>query len=188
MKEELLQELREALEKEKLKIDNHNKLVKRIMELEKDSKVKEYLELTNLGGFDLKLVEKSDKEIIISLYRHYLRKIEKNETNGIFVYLGTYQRSSETDIVHGGHDIRLSYDNPYAEFREYWDIEYAFGKTIPISRCGEFEKNHIVINPVTYLKEVAYYDIQEEFFTEAIKNNQESAKKMILEKYKRLGK
>lgn len=183
MKEELLIILRDELVKQKIKNEQYNKKVKRIRKLQKDAKVKEYMQLTDFSYDDLKLIKVTDSEIIDSFYRRHLYKIKENETNGLYVYLGTYQNSHEIDIVHGGNDIRVNYDSKKADYRIYQDIEQSFSEIIHISKCEQFEKDHTIINPKMYLGKNTFYDIQKEFFVRAVKVNQESAKKLVLKKY-----
>ena len=183
MKEELLNSLKEELEKQKKENQEHNKKVRRIKELLKEPSVIEYLKLINLIDGDLKQINLSDSDIITSFYHTYLYKIQKDETNNIYVYLGTYKNNDEIDIVHGSNDFKVNYNSSDANYRIYKNIEYPYVQSIPISMCDEFEKNHIVIKPKSYFKEREYYEIQKDFFTYAIKTNQESAKKMILKKY-----
>ena len=130
----------------------------------------------------------SDSDIITSFYHTYLYKIKKDETNNIYVYLGTYRNNDEIDIIHGSNDFKVDYNSPNASYRIYRNIEYPYGESIPISMCDEFEKKHIIIKPNTYLKEKAYYEIQKDFFIESVKTNQESAKQKILRKYNKLNK
>lgn len=183
MKEELLKQLKKELENEKLKNENHNKKVKRIKELLKEPSVKEYIKLTNIVDQNLKNIKLTDEEIISSFYSKYLHKIKKEETNGIYVYLGTYENNNEVDIVHGSNDFRVDYNSSNADYRIYKNIESPYGEIIPIRLCEEFEKNNIIIYPKTYFKEQEYYKIQKDFFVKAVKTNQETAKKMILKKY-----
>lgn len=183
MKQELLLFLKEELQSIKHENEEINKRIKRIKELQKDPNIIEYLKLINLVDNDLKQIKISDKEIILTYYHHYLNKIKKEDTNNIYVYLGTYKINEEIDIVHGSSDFRVNYDSPSADYRIYKNIEYPYGETVPINKCDEFEKNHVIIKPKTYFKEKEYYEIQKDFFVHAIKTNQESAKKMILKKY-----
>lgn len=183
MKEELLKLLKEELEVKKEENNKHNQRIRRIKELKKDLNVKEYIELVNIVGKDLKQIKYSENEIILSLYYRYLHKIKEEDTNGIYVYLGTYEYNHEVDIVHGSNDFRVNYNSPQANYRIYKNIEYPYGESIPIQKCEEFEKNHIIIKPKSYFKDKEYYEIQREFFIKAVKTNQETAKKMILKKY-----
>lgn len=183
MKEELLKQLKDELESKKLENQSHNKKVRRIKELLKEPSVKEYIQLMSSIEDDLKQINLSDSDIITSFYHRYLSKIKEEDTNGIYVYLGTYEYNHEVDIVHGSNDFRVNYNSPQANYRIYKNIEYPYGESIPIQKCEEFEKNHIIIRPKSYFKDKEYYEIQKEFFIKAVKTNQESAKKMILKKY-----
>ncbi len=183
MKHELLLFLKEELKSIKQENEEYNQRIKRIKELQKDPNVIEYLKLINLVNNDLKQIKTSDKEIILTYYHHYLHKIQKEDTNDIYVYLGTYKNNEEVDIIHGSSDFRVNYNSSEADYRIYKNIEYPYGERIAINMCDEFEKNHIVLKPKSYFKEREYYEIQKDFFAHAIKTNQESAKKMILKKY-----
>lgn len=185
MKEELLKLLKEELQNIKKENEDHNKIVKRIKELRKEPKVKEYIELMNLVDEDLKQRNLSDIDIIASFYHRHLNKIKEEDTNDIYVYLGTYEYNYEVDIVHGSNDFRVDYNSPKANYRIYKNIEYPYIESVPICRCEEFEKNHIIIKPKSHFKNKEYYKIQEEFFVKAVKTNQEKAKQMILKKYNR---
>lgn len=183
MREDLLTELKMKLEDIKRRNNEYNNKVKRIRELQKDSYVKEYIKLTGLKADDLKLIRSSDKEIIESFYYGYLHKIKEDDTNGIFVYLGTYAYSSEIDIVHGSSDIRVNYDSHSANYRLYQDIEYSFSRQVLISECEQFEREHTILNPTVYFSNRTYYAIQRDFFVRAIKTDQKSAKKTVFRKY-----
>lgn len=186
MKEEILRQMKDRLKQEKVRNETHNLKVKKIKELEQDPRVKEYLKLIEMNPSSLKLIDCSDEEIINSIYRKYLPEIKENETNGIFVYIGTYRYSHELDLIHGSTDDRVDYNDPKANYRIYFDIEQLFSNTISITDCEQFEKEHIVIYPQTYLKEKEYYKIQKQFFIKAVLTNQESAKKLILGKYSKI--
>lgn len=183
MKEELLILLKEELKKQKLEKEEQNKKVRRIKELLKEPNVREYVELINSIDGKIKQNTLSDEEMILLIYRRYFHKIEEKDTNNIYVYLGTYAHSYETDIIHGSNDFRVNYDSPGAAYRSYINLEQLYEECIPIKYCDGFEKDHIILNPKSALTQTQYYKIQEEFFVKAVKTNQESAKKMILKKY-----
>lgn len=183
MKEELLQKMKEELNEKKQEIELHNEKIKKLKELLKEPKVKEYIKLMDQEIPSLKQIKKTDEEIISTLYSKYAYRIKEDETNKIFVYLGTYKYSELYDIHHSIPDISVSYDSKEADYRKYQDIEDNFAKIIPIKQCEIFEKENIIINPNTRYKTKAYYEIRQEFFTRAIKKDQESAKKLILRKY-----
>lgn len=188
MKEELLRKMKDKLKQEKINNEAHNLKVEKIKELENDPNVKEYLKLMELKRSSLKQIELTDEKIISSFYRKYLSEINENETNGIYVYIGTYSYSHEVDVVHGSSDEKVDYNDPKADYRVYFDIEQLFSKSILISECEQFEKQYIIINPKTCLKEKEYYEIQKKFFVKAVMTNQDAAKKLVLGKYPRMNK
>ena len=100
-------------------------------------------------------------------------------------YLGTYKYTDEIDIIHSSHDISVSYDSPVADYRVYQNIEEWSSKQIPISKCEQFEKAYTILNQKVSITRKGFYEIQKDFFIRAIKVNQESAKKMVLRKYRR---
>ena len=184
MKEELLTKLKQKLQDRKIENQEHNTKVKRMKELEKDPNVKEYINLIKILEDDLNLINISDKKLILSYYSCYLHEIKKEDTNGIYVYLGTFEYNNEIDIVHGSRDYRVSEDSKNADYKVYRNVESDYSIDIPIDKCEEFEKNNIIIRPKTYLNGEEYYKIRDDFFVVAIKTNQESVKKLILKKYK----
>lgn len=185
MTEELLTKMKEELEIERQKLADYNRKVKRLRELENDVNVQEFLKLTNLEYESLSLKRVSSESLIESVFYHHLHEIDEKDTNGIYVYLGTYKYTDEIDIVHSPHDIRVPYDSPVADYRVYQNIEECSSKQIPILKCEQFEKEHTILNPKVPITSKGFYDIQKDFFIRAIKVNQESAKKMVLRKYRR---
>lgn len=185
MKEELLLEMKAEAERMKERYRQHNENVKRIRQLEKDPAVKEYLQLMETFNCEPQYIKKSLDEIIASNYSKHLYHIKQGDTNGIYVFLGTYRYNREIDIVHGSTDYRVADNDPKADYRLYHDLEHHFPEQVVISRCEQFERDHIVIMPNT-LSDSEYYKIQREFFVKAVKTDQEKAKKMILRKYPRI--
>lgn len=183
MKEELLIKIREELESEKKRQEENNNKNKRIKELLKDEKVKEFLGLTGLNYEIGSTKKKVTDDIIASIYSKYLYLIKESETNGLYVYLGTYKYNDEIDIVHGGRDYRVPYDSIKADYRVYQNVELWGSVHVLINKCEEFEKTHRIINPMVDASDKTFYQIQKDFFIRAVKDNQESAKKMILRKY-----
>ena len=123
MKEELLQKLKKEYIQKKLELDEHNKQVAEINELMKDEKVQKFLSLTEIEIEETKEKKLSDKEIISKIYPKYLYEIKENETNNIYIFLGTYMYSDEIDIIHGSNDIVVEYDSPNADYRTYFNLE-----------------------------------------------------------------
>lgn len=174
MKDELYNEIKQYYLKEKEEQEEKNNKIEEINTLIEDSKVKRFIELTN---FDIEkyTLEQTDEDIIGELFRNSLNEIDIEDTNNIYVYMGTYKKENE-------EDIKVSNDDPNASFKCYSNIELSYNLKIPIDLCEEFEKENDVIyidNP-----EKAYFDIQEEFVVKAIKTTQRRAKRHILKKYK----
>lgn len=185
MTEELLTKMKEELEIEKQKLVDYNRRINRIRELENDENVQEFLNITNLEYKALPLKRVSSESLIEKIFFSHLHEIDEKDTNGIYVYLGTYKYTDEIDIVHSPHDIMVPYDSPIADYRVYQNIEEWSSKQISILKCEHFEKEHTILNPKVPVTSKGFYDIQKDFFIRAIKVNQETAKKMVLRKYRR---
>lgn len=185
MKEELLIKIKEDLEKEKKKLGEEIEKNKRIKELMNEKNIKEFLDLTGLKYEVGSTKRKATNDIIESMYYKYLYQIGEDETNGLYVYMGTYRYTDEIDIVHGSHDIRVLYDSIDADYRLYRNIEKTSSEQVLIKYCDEFENANIIINPKVAFNEKMFYEIQKEFFIRAIKDSQESAKRMVLRQYSR---
>ena len=189
MKEEILIKLREDLKKEKERNREYNEIIKRIKELKRNEYVKEYLKLIEEVYDNLKQIKITDKEIIRSIFEsRYLNKIKDNETNGIYVYLGTF-KCGDNDIIHYFPDTQVERNDVNADYREYWNLEQKYSKLIPISKSDNFENTHTIINlnnefHTKRYNENKYYEIREEFIDIAVKTNQKNAVKRILKKYK----
>ena len=183
MKEELLIKIREDLDSEKRKLKDYNEKIKKLKELMKDKKVKEFLGLSSLDyKIDSTKSVVSD-DIIASIYSKYIYSIGENDTNGLYVYLGTYSYNNEIDIVHGSNDYKVPYNSPNADYRLYQNIEHLTREHVAITKCEEFENTHIIINPKKAFSNKTFYEIQKDFFIRAVKDSQEAAKRMVLRKY-----
>lgn len=185
MKENTLTQIKNEVEITKLNIEKNNEMVKRIKELEKNRYVREYLSLVGLSNTKQKFITDTDDEIISQIYDKYIHRIDERDTNGIYIYLGTFRYSSTADIVSLGDD-RVSYDDDRADYRLYQDLEQFTSIVVNIKDCKAFEENNTIINPNGYFKSREYYKIQKEFFITAVKKGQETARKRILKKYPEL--
>ncbi len=183
MKKELLKEIREEVLNIKKANEERNKRRNRIRELETNESVKEYIKLRGIDTLaDFTESTTDERTLASEIYYRYIYRIDKEDTNGIYVYLGTYRESYESDIVHCNGDIKIGYNNPNAEYRLYQDLEQHNVITVPIKDCEEFEKSNKVIFPKGYNLCKRYYEIQKDFFTEAITSSEEEACKLILRK------
>ena len=118
-------------------------------------------------------------EGIRKAYSRY--KMEIEDTNGIMICLGTYQTSSECDIVHGSADILVPRDSKNAEFRTYVDLEKPLSDAfnVPISLCEEYEKKHTVLFPSPLEAREFHHYLKIE---DAFANGQETAVQNVLTK------
>lgn len=186
MKEDTLTQIKNEVEITKLNIEKNNTMVKRIKKLEKNRYVREYLSLVGLSNTKQKFITDTDDEIISQIYGKHIHRIDERDTNGIYVYLGTFRYSDEIDIVHSSCDIRVKYDDDRADYRLYQDLEQLASLVVNIKDCKAFEENNTIINPNGYFKSREYYKIQKEFFITAVKKGQETARRRILKKYPEL--
>lgn len=107
--------------------------------------------------------KKTDEDLLYSA----LCSVRINETNNIYVYMGTFKKNHECDIEHGALEF-MAYQDGY-------EIE------IPIKECESFEQNHIVIYPQgTCLCDQYYLKLRDEFFDTAILDSQEKALEKIM--------
>ena len=186
MKEEILEQItKEYKELKEAKKELEYKK-NRIRQLEENKFVQEYL---NLYHEIYEINSKNEMYLPDDiLFRRSIDRCLKNleETNGIYVYMGTYSWSNNKDVMRPS-DEKLNYSDPNAKFRIYRDLEKINEEIVlPISECKDFEKNNTVIVLRTAIPESKIYQVQEEFLQDAIKTNQEEAKKRVLRKYKHL--
>lgn len=159
--------------------------LKKIEDLEKNPFVKEYLKLREELESDndhkyTHMERLNDFDMLKLCYN----KVNITETNNIYVYTGTFKNDINDSL-----DTRVNYDSENALYSKYSNIElqeYNFNSTmiIPISKREEFEKNNIVIFPKNYLLDKTFYDIQNDFFLDAMELGQEKAIEKLLKKYK----
>ena len=192
MTNEELQKIRNKYNELKDKRTEILKIGEAIEEYEQHPAVKKYLELLEIyeknttgrmQGFD----KKTDGNLLYST----LCSIRIDETNNIYVYMGTFERSNECDIVHGPNDYRVNKDDPKADYRIYRNLELAsyqndYEIEVPIKKCEVFEKEHTVIYPQgTCLYDRYYNQLKDEFFETAISESQEKAVERVLAKRKK---
>ena len=178
MREDILNKLKIELNEIKKYNQINNEIIKKIKNLEYNPLIKEYLKLINKNINNEEINNEKDEDIIKRIYKKYLFYINKDETNKIFVYLGTY-RYFDCYIK----EQRVDYNYKRADYRIYCDIEQLNHLYLPIINCYEFESNNIIIGTDTFFKEREFSKIQLEFFIESVKTNQESAKNKILNNY-----
>jgi len=182
MKEEILNIIRDEYQNRKERKKDVENMMTRIEELKENEFVKEYLSLLyNLDKINYKDILGWTDDMMLDLaISGNVRNIE--ETNGIYVCLGTFVLTDLYDIEHGPRNSRVDRNDPRAEYRIYQDIECNESIHVPIRLCEEFENSHKIIFPNRYFAGKFYYDIQREFIREAIATNQETACAKVLSK------
>lgn len=178
MKEELLKRIRDEAQLQIDMLDEYNKYADKRNELAEVEEIKRIMGLPYTRNMELP--RKSETGIIMSIYDKYAVYIEEDETNEIYVYMGSYMPSdySYEEIDDGApFEIEVDYNDPRATDRRYFNLEGVWAKTINVSECSEFEKTHTVI----FIDD--FYKLQSEFIVTAVKESQEKAVSRVLKKY-----
>ena len=185
MREEVLQQLREEYNKKKQEVKIFNENVDRIRQLQQDPNVMEYMSLINsIGGIPRNLVFDEVQTVRGILNRLYYTTKEE-DTNKIYVCLGTYHSHENKSDVYSICDDLVDYNSPDAHFRLYQDIEKSTYECIPIKECKKFENDNYgnIIFTNAYVSRMVHSKIHDDFVIESIKHGQEYAKKYVLGKY-----
>lgn len=178
MTEDLLKIIRDETLKEINEMDKYNEYADRRNELANLEEINKMLGLPYTR--DMYLPRKTEKGIILSIYKKYAPLINEKDTNGIYVYAGTYRPSDFTDEEieeWAPLEVLTDYNDPRATNRRYYNLEGIWSEEIRIDECNEFERTHTVI----YVDD--FDDLQSEFIMTAVKENQEKAVCRILKKY-----
>lgn len=183
MNEQMLNLIKEEIQKEKERQIQYRKIFERISSLEKNELVIEYLELINmLQDFNYyQNDEEIEDKVIDSIISKYGDEIF--DTNGIIVYLGTYV---SVDSQFGDNDILVSRDDRAANYRVYADLEKRLSDSILVSidQCEEFELNNNVVILGPYVPDRDFYLLQRYFIKEIIKSNKKEAYNKVVMKRK----
>lgn len=172
MLEETLEKMRTISKIKKDKLEEYNTLKIKFEKLKENPIVKEYLE-TN------KKLKEIPKDIKINFsYMQYLWEIDEKDTNGIYVYLGSYK-----EVNNETYKADYYFDN--AQYRKYQNIEQKMEIEIPVSDSRVFEETHNVIFPNSKHRIHEFNMIRSDFFEDAVENGQEHAKELILSKYRK---
>ena len=178
MTEELLTKIKEETKKEINTLDEYNSYAKRRNELAEIEEIKKELGLPYNGN--MHLPEKTEKGIILSTYKKYLSYIKEKDTNGIYIYIGTFMPTgiTEEEFEEGYPlDSQVDINDPRATHRIYWNLEGIWSKSINIEDCEEFERTHTVLYGDNF------HNIEAEFIITAVKESQDKAVSKILKKY-----
>ena len=187
MTNEELEKIRKKFKELQEKRTEILKLGEAIKLLEQNPTVKKYLELVNLyekntTGRMYEFDKKTDDDLLYSS----LCSVRINETNNIYVYMGTFQKNYECDIEHGSTDYRVNKHDPDANYRIYRNLELmsyqdAYEIEVQIEDCEKFEQGHIVIYPKkTSLYNQFFLKTRDEFFKTSVYESQEKALEKVL--------
>ena len=164
-------------------------------EIEKRKRINEYLEKEDVIGYLNEIGECTDKrdlENIREMLINILENFPVKKTNGIYVCIKAFDRDSHSPVLYFNKPV----DKYESDFKGYMDIEskeeiitdWVYGPSI-----DSFERSHIVLNPYNTqfndrsIKANGYDEVRLDFFEECYKHGQNSAVKLVLSKYPRIG-
>ena len=177
MTEELLLKIRKESEEQIKGLQKYNEYARLRNHLAKEEEIKESLGLPYTR--DMYLPEKTEEQVIMEIYKKYERTIDEKDTNGIYVYYSTYMPSDYTwDEIEDGAplEIEVSYENPNATHRYYYNLEGLNVERVNIEDQKKFEETHKVL----YVDN--FYELQQQFILTAVRESQEKALSKILKK------
>lgn len=176
MTEEMLQKIKTEAKNEFSKLNEYNNYARVRNKLAIEEEIKASLDLPY--NSDMYLPEKTEVDIIMSIYKKYANQIEETETNNIYIYAGTYKISEYTiEELEEGYPFELEsvINDLKATHRYYYNLEGLFSVSVNIDECQEFEQTHIVIYG-------NFYKLQQDFIITAVKESQEKAVSKILKR------
>ena len=183
MTEEFLNKIRVESQKEIDLMEKYNEYADRRNELAEFEEIKKRFGLPYNG--DMALPRKTETGIIMSVYDKYVCDINQEDTNEIYVYIGSYMPSDYSALeIDDGYpfEIEVNRDDPRAISRRYYNLEGIWGITLNVDESKNFEDTHTVI----YVDD--FYKLQSEFIVNAVKENQDVAVSKVLKKYNTINK
>ena len=163
MKEETLQKVKKLYEGTNKKIREKNKNNEKILALQEEKVVTEYLELRGL-----KKIKKIPEIKISEIYQCYINQVKAENTNHIYIYAGYYD-------VEGVYSYINIETGEVLEVYDNFEFEL-MNNIIHLDEDLSFETIHDEYYPI----------IQEDFLLEAIKNGQNYAKRYVMEYNKKM--
>lgn len=109
------------------------------------------------------------------------------DSDNIYVFLGSYKKLNERDIVHSSRDIRIfdgETDNIDYKIYRNLEVDHLDKVIVPSDECEEFEEENIIIYPRTILTGGYYYQIRSRYYKDAIKNGIDKAREKLLSREK----
>lgn len=168
MKDDLLKKLKIAINNEKIWLELKRRRLSEAQGLEQNEYVKRYLELCGVVTATKFVEIEDDEKMKMRIFDSFLRDIDPDETNKIFVYNGAYKYDNGM--------IRTNSKD--AQYCKYLDIEQVEPLFIPIDECTEFEKeNTIIVGSMNHIRKY--------FLKALLETSQEKAVTLVKTKYKR---
>ncbi len=206
MKEELINQIRKDVENLKVLLKDEEDTLRIIKKLEDDEKVQMYLNFRDLDrvddnryirhvfskynieiGTEKKDFNISDEELIRNIYfERYPWRISEEDTNGIYVYNGTYIDS----IFKRGYAKPVkNILTPIRGLRTYKNIETGHRKRINIKDAATFESENTIIYPKNLNADESqiynlFEEAQSDFYYYIYCMNQDEAVTKLIQKYK----
>ncbi len=152
---------------------------------EKDTIVRRYLEV--ISKIKENTIIANQKEIEEDSILEFIANENRDEenTNRIFVYMGSYVDSNEADIEHGPGIVRV-FDENYS-WREYKNIELNYAvSSINVDKkdVKQFEEENIVLYAGDNNSQKFYQLVRKTFFQNLVLYGQEEAVRRVLEEFK----
>lgn len=160
------------------KLADYNARARLLNEIAKQEEFKRSIGLPFKPG--LEMPEYTENDVIMKAYEKYIPDIKDEDTNDIYVYVGTFKYLQPTfEQIEAGYPLQeeVDRDDQTADFRCYAKIEGRFSYNINIDEADEFERTHTVL----FADNV--YEVEKEFITTAVKTDQEKAASLVLSKY-----
>ncbi len=186
MKEELLSDLKEELERSSETLAEYNKNVKRMKYLLLDSNVRKFIKLANIDMKSLNTKEKTLDDIkneTIENLITFINRYRENDTNNIYFDFGKFEGKLEKI---GKYSYSTKPSDKTFRFKKpvyvnvYKNIENSKDEhVIPVTDSEKFEKDHIIISSDNYDL------VQKEFITDMLEIEQEEAVKKLIKKYQK---
>lgn len=206
MKEELVKQIRKDIETLKDLLKDEEDTLRIIKKLEDNEQVQMYLNFRDLDRVDdneyirktfskyniqvsteKKDFDITDEELIRNIYfERYPWRISDEDTNGIYVYNGTF---IDGTFKRGYAKPVKTILKPLRGLRTYQNIETGHRKTINIKDAATFESEHTIIYPKNINADESqiynlFEDVQSDFYYYVYSMDQNEAVQKLTQKYK----
>ena len=129
--------------------------------------------------------KQTDEDLIVDVLENSV-SFEGDETNNIYVYMGTFKKMECSDNYLSMF-CETYYDDSTADYRIYRNLELPSTHlkreiNVALKDCGNFEKENIVVYSSDKNLMKNFYNLQAEFLLTAINESQEKAVERVLAK------